>query len=510
MNKQGVRFRFFSTLVSNSLRGGLSFISGVVVARALGPEDYGNFIFLLGSFIALASLVDMASSSAFYTFISQNKRGPKFYYYYTIWILIQFLIILFLVLLLPATLKEEIWLGHPKGIILLAFFASFSMNQIWRFVGQIGESIRDTVSVQIRNATLSVAYLGCVVFLVSFHLISIKIFLIANVFIHIFFVFGYAWRLYQKGNFYAEKNEYLGNVFSEFRVYCLPLILYAWIGFLYSFADYWLLQKFGGSAQQGYYAVGAKFASLSLIATTSILAVFWKEIAEANAMGNMERVRMLYYKVSRSLCFIGAVLSCLLIPFSKEILSLLLGPSYRSGGLPLSIMFLYPVHQSLGQITGTMFYATGQTKTQSKIGIFFMAISIPIAYLLLAPRSSLIPGLHLGAVGLAIKMVACQLVGVNLMAFFVAKYINKPFNWSHQIYILILLLPMGFLSKFSIQWALSWVSLSQRSILVMAISGILYFGGAIVLLYYFPALAGMNKEQINHSIVWIRKWFHLA
>jgi O-antigen/teichoic acid export membrane protein len=160
MDKQSVWVRFISTFLTNVLRVGLSFISGLVIARTLGPSNYGNFIFLLGSFTALASLVDMASSSAFYTFISQKRRGLSFFFYYTVWISIQFSILLLLVLFLPIPLKEKIWLGHTRSLILFALFASFSMNQIWNFWGQIGESIRDTIGVQVRNLVMAAARSG--------------------------------------------------------------------------------------------------------------------------------------------------------------------------------------------------------------------------------------------------------------------------------------------------------------------------------------------------------------
>jgi len=252
--------------------------------------------------------------------------------------------------------------------------------------------------------------------------------------LYLFFSAFYVWRVYKTDTLTTEEGEDLRSVFKEFKNYCSPLVIYTGVGFLYSFADYWLLQKFGGAVQQGYYAIGARFAALSLIATTSILQVFWKEIAEANSLGKMERVRLLYYQVSRSLYFIAAVISCVMIPFSQEILALFLGPSYQAAWLPLSLMFLYPIHQSMGQITGTMLMSMGRTKAQSYIGIFFMVISIPTAYILLATKSATIPGFQLGAMGLAMKMVMCQILGVNLSAFFVARYINAHFDWSHQIY----------------------------------------------------------------------------
>ena len=112
-----------------------------------------------------------------------------------------------------------------------------------------------------------------------------------------------------------------------------------------------------------------------------------------------------------------------------------------------SLMLFYPVHQSLGQITGTMLYAMEKTKAQSYIGIFFMSISIITTYVLLSPKTAVMPGFELGATGLALKMVVCQIIGVNISAFYVAKYISIPFDWFHQFKAFILL-PLGIFSKF--------------------------------------------------------------
>ena len=94
------------------------------------------------------------------------------------------------------------------------------------------------------------------------------------------------------------------------------------------------------------------------------------------------KVRSLYDKVSRSLFFVTAFSSCILIPFSKEILVMLLGASYKPGNIILSIMFFYPIHQSIGQIAHTMLYAIGKTRTQSYVGLTFMFVSILSSYFL--------------------------------------------------------------------------------------------------------------------------------
>ena len=502
--KRGVKARFVSTFIANILRAGLSFLTGLVIARTLGPSDYGHLSFLLGSFAAVANLVDMASSHAFYTFISQKQRGRQFFRYYAFWVLTQLFILLILVFLLPASFRQEIWLEHPKALILLVLFASFAMNQLWRFVAQIGESIRDTVAVQIRHLALAAAYLGCVAVLAGFSVVSVRTILVLQFMLYLLFSGLYAWRLYHGGILSKEGEEDFKGVLKEFTSYCSPLAISVGIGFLYSFGDYWLLQKFGGSVQQGYYAIGARFAAVSLIATASMLRVFWKEIAEAHSLEDMARVRLLYRRVSRGLYFIGAVISCLMIPFSREILTLFLGASYQAAWLPLSLMLLYPIHQSTGQITGTMLLATEETKTQSLIDIVFMVVSIPTAYILLAPTSAMVPGLQLGAMGLALKMVGCQILGVNLKAFFVARHIGAAFNWSHQIIVLLVLLPVGFGSKFLADSMLSLASLDGYIIPGVVASSVFYVVSVTALIYHVPSLAGVDRDQVKHGLSLLR------
>jgi O-antigen/teichoic acid export membrane protein len=125
MKRTDIKVRFLTTFITNILRVGLSFIAGLVIARTLGPSEFGNFNFLMGSFTSFAILVDISSSSAFYTLISQRKRGKKFFLYYGGWVLLRLLIIFFLVLFSPNSIRHKIWLGHPIGLVILALLSGF-------------------------------------------------------------------------------------------------------------------------------------------------------------------------------------------------------------------------------------------------------------------------------------------------------------------------------------------------------------------------------------------------
>ena len=95
-----LRSRLFISLIGNLLRSGLGFATAIVIARGLSPSGYGDLMFLLGSFTALRSLMDVGSSSAFYTFIAQRRQHARFFIFYYTWMALQLLLTLSIVLLL--------------------------------------------------------------------------------------------------------------------------------------------------------------------------------------------------------------------------------------------------------------------------------------------------------------------------------------------------------------------------------------------------------------------------
>lgn len=506
-NSQSVKVRFFFSLLANIARIGLSFVAGIIIARSLGPEGYGNYNFLLGSFVSIITLFDMGTSSAFYTFLSQRKQNSKYYLYYFIWLGIQFILILSLIaLIFPDIWRNKIWLSQTKSLIILAFSASFIKNKVWQTVTQAGESIRATVIVQLYNIIYAGLYLCIILAMFFLHYLTISNLFVIVIFTYFLFTFLLAGRL--KHNLIVEREAEFPKIIDKFKTYCTPLIIYSIVSFAYSFADVWLLQKFGGAIQQGFYSIGLHFSGICLIVTTSIMKVFWKEIAEAHELKNKERVYSLYTKISRSFCFVAAVGACFLIPFSKEILILLLGPKYEAGWLCLAIMFLYPIHQSLGQINGTYFYATAQTKLYSKLGIVFMIISIPVTYFVLASPSATIPGLGLASIGLALKMVILNMIGVNIFSYFICKLSKWKFDILYQFTTIGLLLIISFTIKVILSWSLNLTSISLYPLVFIILCLPIYILIVGVIIYFFPKIIGIEKEELINFLYGFKRIFH--
>ncbi len=498
-NSTSIKIRFAVSVGSNTLRAVIGFATALVIARALNPAGYGDLMFLLGSFVAIRSLLDMGSSSAFFTFLSQHPRAKVFYLTYFVWLALQFFVTLLLIwLIIPSSIFERIWLGNDRTIVLLAFVAAFIQQQVWQTAGQIGEAMRKTVQIQLMNLAIALLYL-LTIMLVSIYgeLSIIKILCILIVQYTVATML--AWHVLKgRQADVIVKQESLSEIFDDYWRYCKPLVILAVLNFAYDFADKWMLQKFGGAGQQGYFQIASQFAAVSLLATTSILSVFWKEIADAWGKQDLGRVAMLYRKVSRGLVMLGAIVSGFLLPWSEQIVMTFLGPAYIPAWPVLAVMLLYPIHQSMGQIGGTMFLASGQTHRYMFISAVMMLLSIAVTYIMLAPASGpLLHGLELGALGLASKMVLLGIVSVNIQAWVIAHYGGWKFDWIFQVVGIPLALFLGYLAKMMVStvWELDELN-TTALILPFLLAAFIYALFILLMIWFAPSLFGTEKKEI--------------
>lgn len=484
--------RLVTSVLLNTVRSVIIFVTGMILARGLGPEQYGLFSFLLASFAAIITLLDMGSSSAFFSFISKRIRSKYFFLTYFYWVLFQFLTALTLIILIiPDSWLYLIWQGESKKLVSIAFIAVFFQNQIWTLVVKVGESQRLTTMAQMLGVLIALAHFGLVILLYYknlltieyiYYLVSIEIIIGATVAKLIFPL-----------EFVEEKETFQDN-FYEYWKFCKPLIPYVWLGVIMSFADTWLLRYFSGSVEQGYYAVAAQMGTVTLLFTSSVIRVLWKEVAEANENSDSERVAYVYKRVSRIVFMVGVLISAFLIPWTKEIIFILLGSQYLEGATVMMIMFLYPIHQSLGQINGTMYFALEKTFPYVVISSVHLITSIFVIYFILAPSDAYFPGLGLGAIGLALKMVILQIICVNFYIWWLSRNQGWSFDIGYQIVSIGLFLILGFLSYKLAN------TLFEEEVYVLirgSISAVFYAIAAAIIFYRFPWLLGLTISELK-------------
>jgi O-antigen/teichoic acid export membrane protein len=501
INSQSVSIRVITSILFSGLKAVLGFISTMIVARHLSPSGYGDLMFLFGTFVSLRPLFDMGVSNAFFTFLSQGKISKNYFLFYFLWLGLQFILMTSLIfIILPTEWYERIWIGHDRASVFLAFFAVFMQQQVWQTLLQIGEAFRQTVRVQFASLMVAFIYLASLILLGQYLLFTPKrIFLLQIVQYSIAAAIFY---LYTKGRRSVDlKSMQSFKLISlQFFHYCRPLIVVTLSGFLYEFLDKWMLQKYAGSAQQGFFQISNQFASLSLLITTSVMSIFWREFSELWSRGDSEKMSRLYSFFLRCLVMISASISGFLIPWSAEIISIILGPPYSDASIILAIALLYPIHQAMGQVCGVVFLASGETKKYMVISTLIMLISIPVTYFLLAPKSNyLLGGYDLGSLGLAIKMVGLGIISVNIQAWIISRFCSWKYEWFWQLYGIVFFVGGGFAFKFAYDFI-------DNLIIHLLFYTVTYFLFFTLIVLYHPQIFGFNKEEIKIFLIKSKKY----
>jgi len=494
LTNQSIAPRFFSSVVINCLRGGLAFITTLVIARDLGPEEYGTYAFLVAISASITVFLDLGTSNAFQTFICQKERGKTFLFSYACWQLFQFLLMLLVVgIVFPEALLNKIFLGENKDLVLLALAAVFMQQQAWTTMVKVGESKRLTQKVQLLTLSIAVVHFLLIIGLWVGEALSVHL-LLWLVFIEHLIFLPVAWKALLVAE--TEDGVFDGrSVLQEYITYCFPLVFYSFLGGGFNFIDRWLLQNYGGSTQQGIYEVGLRIGVVSLLVTMSILNIFWKEISEAKENGNLEQMRILYFKCSRFLFTVGALSAGFLIPWSEEIIGLLLGPSYIESSPVLVAILIYSAFRSLGILNVSMMLATSKTKANVIFGSILGTVSIPCTYFVLAPKNVYISGLELGSLGLSIKMLVFSIIYSSCVSWWICQDYGWKFSWIYQLAALGGSLSCGWFSFELVDAINSLISINLFFKGVLAL--FLFCGSAGAMLWYMPSVAGISQQEIK-------------
>jgi O-antigen/teichoic acid export membrane protein len=184
-----------------------------------------------------------------------------------------------------------------------------------------------------------------------------------------------------------------------------------------------------------------------------------------------------------------------LIPWSEEIIKLMLGPSYLESSSVFSVMLIFAAFRSLGIFNTSMLLATCETKVHAKIGVIWMGFSMLGSYFILAPKNSYMPGLQLGSLGLAIKMLLFSILYANLISWWISRSYGWKFDWMYQITVL------G--GAFSCSWFSFELVQSMNSLITLNLfcNGLLtllfYSGFFTAMAYWMPWVLGVSRQELK-------------
>ncbi len=500
--EDSLKKRYFYKLGTNLVGFLLSFVTASIAPRALGPAAYGNFGFLSTFSSRIVGFLDSGTSIGFYTKFSQRPQESGLLRFY--W---GFASVLSLVVLLSVTgvfvtgLESGLWPGQEARYVWMAVVWGL-LTWYNGIISKVVDAYGLTVSGEV--ARVGQRILGASLILLMFWLnrFSLTEFFLYHYLVLLFLCLSW-WRiLKQEGLSLFPKTRLTWLEFKsysrEFYDYSAPLITYSFVGLLVGVLDRWLLQRLAGSVEQGFYTLSFKIGAICFMFTSAMTPLLTREFSKAHGAQDLTHMRALFQRYVPMLYSIAAFFAVFIAVQAEKVSVILGGDQYQAASLAVAIMAFYPIHQTYGQLSGSVFYATGQTRLYRNLGISTMLLSLPLTFWLLAPEKWW--GLNLGATGLAIKMVLLQLVTVNLQLWFNTRLLHLSF-WKFlgcQLYTVGLLAGIAWL-------AMAGVDLIIENVLIaFLVSGFLYALGFVLVSFLFPSVLSMSRAELIGQLVQLR------
>ncbi|MDP8263016.1 MAG: oligosaccharide flippase family protein [Candidatus Ancaeobacter aquaticus] len=492
--------RYFYKICANIVTFGIGIISQAFVARGLGPSSYGSYSFLTNFFSQLTNFFNMGSSTAFYTKLSNSQKDYTLVlFYFRLVILVGISVIGFVICANITSIDSRIW---PNQSILYVYLAAFFGLFAW--VVQVINSMADayglTVSAEIAKIIqkligllfLSILFFTGKLSLVNYFLYQYFIFLLLSILV---VKIIYQSKCFPKNSWKISLDALRSHV-KSFYTYCHPLFIYSSAALICVVMDRWMLEKFSGSVQQGFYGFSYQIGVVCFLFTSAMTPLLMREFSISFGKNDISKMAIFFRTYIPVLYSIAAFFSCFIVFQASKVIYILGGDKYKEALWVVTIMALYPIHQTYGQLSASVFYSSGQTQLFRNIGVIFLLIGMPVTYFLIAPNN--LGGLNMGAIGLAVKMVVIQFLVVNVQLFFNAKFLKISFwkYFMHQILTLVCLLFFSYLVTVSVEFFLGSSGKYIQSILI---SGVVYTIIVFIIFYIYPPLFGLKRIDINKA-----------
>jgi O-antigen/teichoic acid export membrane protein len=510
--EDSLKKRYLFKLLANLVGFVFNIIIQAIIPRALGPKAYGDFGFLSSFFTSFVGFWDMGTSTCYYTRLSGKQNDFALVRFYSLFVIIVAVVTLAFVFITHAfNLQHIIW---PDQRILYIYLAAVWGILTWLvgLLSMMGDAYGITVATEKARIIQRAIGFALILFLFTLGQISLAQFflyhyaillLLAGLFIYIFAGQGYSlnkvWIL--------PARPQIIKYFKEFYLFSHPLFLASLFALMVGIFDRWILQVAAGSLQQGFYTLSYQIGAMCFLFTGAMMPLLLREFSIAQANRDMRQMAVLFRRYSPALFSLSAYFSCFIALQADKVIYIFGGGQYGGALAAVTIMAFYPIHQTYGQLTASLFFATGQTALYRNIGILFLILGLPLTYFLIAPADKL--GLNIGATGLAIKMVLINVLCVNVQLYFNTRQLHLSF-WQYlgyQISSVICLLIFACIAVVGVDY---FLTLRTNILINFLVSGIVYSIMVGGLAYLLPAVFGIRRDDIDLLTKMVKARFKYA
>jgi O-antigen/teichoic acid export membrane protein len=415
--------RYSVKLVSSIISGIVNAIIVALVPSAMGPVAYGQLTYLQQIFNQITSFADAGTSTAFFTKLSANNNRKELISHYL-------LFSMFLLVLLSSALGIVVFFGFSdllsKDISAQSLYLGLFLGFVVWFT-QIAIKISDayalTVTVEVLKIVYKIVFLLSLIIVIYGLTLTLDVFLFFQIVAGVFFLailFLYFYKENILSGCFEKGFSGVKSTIDEFFVYVSPLFVFNAVSIVIAFFEIWLLQYFGGAESVGFYGLAYSIAAMCFVFTSAMTPVLTREFSRLYEVGRNDEILKLFDTYLPLLYFVAAYFGVFIAYNSTYVLSVFADERFSSAALTLSIMALYPLHQTYGQITSSLFFASGETRTYRNIGLLsaLIGLALVLLFVLLFDMKD---------IGFAVKMLVAQFIGVNIQLYYNCRMLKGNF-----------------------------------------------------------------------------------
>jgi O-antigen/teichoic acid export membrane protein len=500
MNNDSLKKRYLYKLVANIIGTLIAIITNAIVPRALGVKHFGDFNFVTTFFKQLIDFLDFRSSTYFYITLSQNQKDNVFMSFYAYFSLIIFSCLTFFTLLISNLPLKNLFLPGQTTIIIYYSLLFVVINWLLDLFIKIMDAKGKTVYSEkwlLVNKLIGAFFIVLLYFIDRLNLISYFItLLISAVFIMMFFYNHLKKDEFKLTIFKKKDIPLIRHHSKKMMAYSAPLGFYVCISFFTLTFDRWMLQKSGGSYQQGLFSFGFMITNFCFLFTQSMLPLFTRELSVAAGENNINKMSTLYRQFVPLLYAITAYFCCFIFIEADTLIIIFGGEEYYEAKNVMVILAFYPLVSVYSNLNGSVIYANSRTKFVLKLAILFAPIGVLITYFLVSNSNFAI---NLGAEGLSYKMLFLELISVLIILKINTKFLNLVY-WRYVVHMIFSVIPFLVIAYFSHNIVNSFTTYftDYSNLYVKFISsGILYTLLMSVIIIFFPLIMGLNRQDIK-------------
>jgi O-antigen/teichoic acid export membrane protein len=401
--------------IYSSINSALRFFSSallyIILARALGVEEFGRLMFALSFTGIFLTFIDYGFNLLIVKEVSQKPESLKNLVSYIInaKILLSIIFTIILIITLKILNSTDDTLLIVGILWLSAIFYSFGFffNNIFRGLNRFQY---ETYPAILLNASQFV--IVGVFLLLGFKILSIAI----AYFLARFFYFSYSVYLLSSK---VSKISFAFNLSESIKSLkiALPYGVHAILATLYFQIDTVFLSYFKGDVEVGYYQAAMRILMATMMVYEVVISAFFPVIA-ASIKNDKEKFDKYALFLNKVVIYIGLVFGIGIFIFSKPIISLLYGAQYQNSIIIMQVLAVVIFLRFLGA-GYALFITVAEGQKYRAIGVSLSVVVSIILNIILIPKY--------GAIGAAIASLITHVVLNSIYFYFSVKLTNRVF-----------------------------------------------------------------------------------